>query len=151
MASPLIRKGPVFILPPAAIWGRVSRTVINAVASPLSDTGLASLGGGTCVTVPSETCAPIVRVWLSKPPLTGGVEPAGRPSVCPAPCCSRPGERRRLNGLRRSAARVCLCPTNPGEALDWIDRYLFAALGMGPVPTAQFSKESFRGANSFSL
>ena len=64
MPSPLIHKGFVFVAVPLAIRERVSRMVINAVASPLSDKALASLGSGTCVTVPFETCAQVVRVCL---------------------------------------------------------------------------------------
>ena len=64
MPSPLIHKGFVFVAVPTAIRERVSRTVIDAVASPLSDTALASLGSGTCAAVPFETCALVVRVYL---------------------------------------------------------------------------------------
>ena len=64
MPSPLIHKGFVFVAVSVAIRKRVSRTVINAVASPLSDKALASLGSGTCVAVPFETCAQVVRVCL---------------------------------------------------------------------------------------
>ena len=64
MPSHLIHKGFVFVAVPVAIRERVSRTVISAVASPLSDKALASLGSGTCVTVPFETCALVVRVCL---------------------------------------------------------------------------------------
>jgi len=64
MPSPLIHKGFVFVAVPTAIRERVSRTVIDAVVSPLPDTALASLGSGTRVTVPFETCALVVRVCL---------------------------------------------------------------------------------------
>src|SRR4051794_13982781 len=64
MPSPLIHKGFVFVAVPTAIRERVSRTVIDAVASPMSDTALASLGSGTCAAVPFETCALVVRVYL---------------------------------------------------------------------------------------
>jgi hypothetical protein len=43
------------------------------------------------------------------------------------------------------------CGRAAAEALDWIDSYLWAALGLGPVPDPRFAKEGFRGANSFSL
>ena len=43
------------------------------------------------------------------------------------------------------------CCLAAAEALEWIDAYLFAALGLGPVPAGRFVQERFRGANSFSL
>ena len=44
------------------------------------------------------------------------------------------------------------CGLATAEALDWIDRYVFAAMGMGqPVSTRFASAGGFRGMNSFSL
>jgi hypothetical protein len=43
------------------------------------------------------------------------------------------------------------CGAAAAEALDWIDEYIFAALGLGQVPSARFALKGFRGANSFSL
>ena len=56
-----------------------------------------------------------------------------------------------LSGTRFPGKTANDCGRAVAEALDWIDEYLFAALGLGSVPTARFSKENFRGANSFSL
>jgi len=43
------------------------------------------------------------------------------------------------------------CGIAAAEALDWIDSYIFAALGLGPVPAPRFAPEGFRGVNCFSL
>ncbi len=40
------------------------------------------------------------------------------------------------------------CGLATAEALDWIDKYIFAALAMGSVPSPRFVPEGFRGANS---
>jgi hypothetical protein len=56
-----------------------------------------------------------------------------------------------LSGTRFPNKTVDDCGRAVAEALDWIDGYLFAALGLGPVPVARFSRLNFRGANSFSL
>jgi hypothetical protein len=43
------------------------------------------------------------------------------------------------------------CGLATAEALDWIDLYVFAALGMGQPGRARFTAAPFHGANSFSL
>ena len=43
------------------------------------------------------------------------------------------------------------CGLATAKALDWIDLYVFAALGMGQPGRARFLAEPFHGANSFSL
>ena len=43
------------------------------------------------------------------------------------------------------------CGLATAKALDWIDLYVFAALGMGQPGRARFMAEPFHGANSFSL
>lgn len=43
------------------------------------------------------------------------------------------------------------CAKATAEALNWIDQYMFAALGLGPGPNARFSANTFNGLNAFSL
>jgi hypothetical protein len=56
-----------------------------------------------------------------------------------------------LSGQRFPGKDANACGIAVAEALDWIDRYIFAALGMGLPSRARFIGEGFRGANSFSL
>lgn len=43
------------------------------------------------------------------------------------------------------------CTKATAEALNWIDQYLFAALGLGAAPKARFSANTFNRLNAFSL
>lgn len=43
------------------------------------------------------------------------------------------------------------CGLATAQVLDWIDLYVFAALGMGQPGRSRFTAQPFRGANSFSL
>lgn len=56
-----------------------------------------------------------------------------------------------LSGTRFPNKSANDCSLATAEALDWIDRYVFAALGMGQPGRARFTAEPFCGANSFSL
>lgn len=56
-----------------------------------------------------------------------------------------------LSGSRFPGRSPEDCAKAVAEALDWIDRHVFAALGMGQPGRARFSAEPFPGANSFSL
>lgn len=56
-----------------------------------------------------------------------------------------------LSGSNFPAKNLVACGAAAAEALDWIDRYIFAALRLGQAPIARFSPGGFRGANSFSL
>ena len=56
-----------------------------------------------------------------------------------------------LSGTRFPGKVANDCALATAEALDWIDLYVFAALGMGHPGRARFTTEPFHGANSFSL
>lgn len=56
-----------------------------------------------------------------------------------------------LSGTRFQDKDATACGIAAAEALDWIDRYVFAALQLGPIPLPRFAREGFRGVNSFSL
>ncbi|RRV39249.1 hypothetical protein EGJ09_25590 [Pseudomonas sp. p106] len=43
------------------------------------------------------------------------------------------------------------CSTAAAEALEWIDQYMHAALGLGPVVKNRFPANTYRGLNAFSL
>lgn len=56
-----------------------------------------------------------------------------------------------LSGALFAGKTASDCGLATAQALDWIDLYVFAALGMGQPARARFTAEPFRGANSFSL
>ena len=56
-----------------------------------------------------------------------------------------------LSGQNFPHKDVSACGVAVAEALDWIDKYIFAAMGLGKPAQQRFIIESFQGANSFSL
>jgi hypothetical protein len=56
-----------------------------------------------------------------------------------------------LSGTQFPGRSPDQCGKAAAEALDWIDQYIFAALGMGQPGRARFVAEPFRGVNTFSL
>lgn len=56
-----------------------------------------------------------------------------------------------LSGQKFPSKDAFACGVAVAEALDWIDEYVFAAMGIGRLAQPRFIGEAFRGANSFSL
>lgn len=56
-----------------------------------------------------------------------------------------------LSGQKFPNKDAAACGVAVAEALDWIDEYAFAAMGLGKPPQQRFIGEAFGGANSFSL
>jgi hypothetical protein len=56
-----------------------------------------------------------------------------------------------LSGTNFPGRNPDQCGKAAAEALDWIDQYIFAALGMGQPGRARFVAKPFRGVNTFSL
>jgi hypothetical protein len=56
-----------------------------------------------------------------------------------------------LSGTKFQNKTVAECALAVTEALAWIDNYIHAALGLGPVEIRRFPSSSYRGLNAFSL
>jgi len=56
-----------------------------------------------------------------------------------------------LSGSNFPNANSIHCGKAVEEALDWIDLYLFSALGMTPPKQPRFINQGFSSVNSFSL
>lgn len=56
-----------------------------------------------------------------------------------------------LSGPKFPNKDAAACGVAIAEALDWIDEYVFSAMGLGRPTQPRFIGEAFRGANSFSL
>lgn len=56
-----------------------------------------------------------------------------------------------LSGQKFPSKDAFACGVAVAEALDWIDEYVFAAMGLGKPAQPRFIGEAFGGANSFSL
>jgi len=56
-----------------------------------------------------------------------------------------------LSGQKFPSKDASACGVAVAGALDWIDEYVFAAMGLGKPAQPRFIGEAFRGANSFSL
>lgn len=56
-----------------------------------------------------------------------------------------------LSGQKFPGKDAFACGVAVAEALDWIDEYVFAAMGLGKPAQPRFIGKAFRGANSFSL
>lgn len=56
-----------------------------------------------------------------------------------------------LSGQKFPNKDASACGVAVAEALDWIDGYVFAAMGIGRPAQPRFISEGFQGVNSFSL
>lgn len=56
-----------------------------------------------------------------------------------------------LSGTRFVGKTASQCRAVATDVLNWIDRYLHAALGLGPVRRVRFDAHSFDGLNAYSL
>ncbi|MEW4468967.1 hypothetical protein AB1K62_14165 [Parasphingorhabdus sp. JC815] len=56
-----------------------------------------------------------------------------------------------LSGQRFPNKDASACGVVVAEALDWIDAYVFTAMGLDKPTLPRFIPEGFQGANSFSL